>query len=242
MLMAAPMRWAPTCGRAHLQRHHGGVKSAHAPLSRFPDPRSAPADAPLAWGGDLDPETLLDAYRHGIFPWPAPDGAIYWWSPDPRALIPPARVHVSRSLRRTLRSDRFHCTQDTAFADVVAGCAGQRAGGTWITPAMAQAYLRLHQLGHAHSVEVWDAGGALVGGIYGVAVGAVFSGESMFHRATDASKVALVELAARLQAAGFWLLDAQLPTPHLASMGAVAVPRSAFLTLLGVAALVPVAL
>lgn len=207
--------------------------------SRFPDPRSAPADAPLAWGGDLEPETLLDAYRHGIFPWPTSDGAICWWSPDPRALIPLARVHVSRSLRRTLRSGRFQCTQDTAFAEVVAGCADRWPDGTWITPAIARAYSRLHQLGHAHSVEVWDADGALVGGIYGVAVGAAFSGESMFHRATDASKVALVELAARLQAGGFRLLDAQLPTPHLASMGAVAVPRSVFLRLLGMAAVVP---
>ncbi|MGH8903532.1 MAG: leucyl/phenylalanyl-tRNA--protein transferase [Egibacteraceae bacterium] len=203
--------------------------------SRFPDPWSAPADAPLAWGGNLQPETLLDAYRHGIFPWPASDGTILWWSPDPRAVFPLDGIHVSRSLRRTLRSGRFRCTQNTAFADVVAACADRRAEGTWITPGMAQAYIRLHQLGHAHSVEVWDAGGALAGGIYGVAVGAAFSGESMFHRATDASKVALVELAARLRAGGFRLLDAQLPTPHLMSMGAVAVSRSAFLELLGVA-------
>jgi leucyl/phenylalanyl-tRNA--protein transferase len=210
--------------------------------SRFHDPRSAPADAPLAWGGDLEPETLLDAYHHGIFPWPTSDEMISWWSPDPRALLPLDGIHVSRSLRRTLRSGRFHCTQDTAFADVIAGCADRRTDGTWITPAMVRAYTRLHQLGHAHSVEVWDADGALVGGIYGVAVGAAFSGESMFHRATDSSKVALVELATRLRAGGFRLLDAQLPTPHLASMGAVTVPRSVFLTLLNVAAVVPAVL
>ncbi|MGH8898888.1 MAG: leucyl/phenylalanyl-tRNA--protein transferase [Egibacteraceae bacterium] len=210
--------------------------------SRFPDPWSAPADAPLAWGGDLEPETLLDAYRHGVFPWPASDGTICWWSPDPRALLPLDGIHVSRSLRRTLRSGRFRCTQDAAFADVVAGCADRGSNGTWITSAMARAYTRLHELGHAHSVEVWNADGALVGGIYGVAAGAAFSGESMFSRATDASKVALVDLSGRLRAGGFRLLDAQLPTPHLASMGAVAVPRSVFLRLLGVATASPAAL
>ncbi|MGH8885732.1 MAG: leucyl/phenylalanyl-tRNA--protein transferase [Egibacteraceae bacterium] len=189
-----------------MVRHH---------RSRFPDPWSAPADAPLAWGGDLKPETLLDAYRHGVFPWPAADGTICWWSPDPRALLPLDGIHVSRSLRRTLRSSRFRCTQDTAFADVVAGCADRGPNGTWITPAMARAYARLHELGHAHSVEVWNADGALVGGIYGVAAGAAFSGESMFSRAADASKVALVDLSDRLRAGGFRLLDVQLPTPHL---------------------------
>lgn len=200
--------------------------------SRFPDPRSAPRDAPLAYGGDLQPKTLLDAYRHGIFPWPSWDGMLYWWSPDPRALFPLDGVHVSRSLRRTLRSGRFRCTADRAFAAVVAGCADRSGEGTWITPQMARAYQRLHKLGHAHSVEVWNTDGELVGGIYGVAVGAAFCGESMFHRATDASKVALVELTARLRAGGFQLFDAQLPTPHLESLGAVTMPRSAFLGLL----------
>jgi leucyl/phenylalanyl-tRNA--protein transferase len=218
-------------------RHHGGVRTVHR--SRFPNPRWVPADAPLAWDGDLEPETLLDAYRHGIFPWPVSDRTICWWSPDPRAVLPLDGIHVSRSLRRTLRSGRFLCTQDTVFAEVVACCADRRAEGTWITPAMVRAYIRLHQLGHAHSVEVWDAGGVLVGGIYGVAVGAAFSGESMFHRATDASKVALIELVARLRAGGFQLFDAQLPTPHLASMGAVVVPRSVFLRRLHVAAAIP---
>jgi leucyl/phenylalanyl-tRNA--protein transferase len=208
--------------------------------SRFPDPRSAPQDGPLAWGGDLSPETLLDAYRNGIFPWPTSERALYWWSPDPRALLPLGGVHVSRSLRRTLRSDRFHCTADTCFAEVVAACAAGRRGGTWITPAMAEAYIRLHDLEHAHSVEVWDAEGRLAGGIYGVAVGGAFSGESMFHRATDASKVALVELARRLEACGFRLFDVQLPTAHLESMGAVAVPRAHFLRLLRAAVDLPV--
>ncbi len=197
--------------------------------SRFPDPRSAPAGGPLAWGGDLCPETLLDAYRHGIFPWPTPDGTLTWWSPDPRALLPLGGVHVSRSLRRTLRSGRFHCTADTRFGEVVAACARDRPEGTWITEGMAKAYGRLHDLGHAHSVEVWDTERRLAGGIYGVTVGACFSGESMFHRATDASKVALVELARRLEERGFLMFDVQLPTEHLASMGAVAVDRRRFL-------------
>lgn len=197
--------------------------------SRFPDPRTAAGDSPLAWGGDLHPETLLDAYAHGIFPWPVRDGTLYWWSPDPRAVIPLNGLHISRSLRRALRSDRFRCTVDTAFAAVVASCADRPGEGTWITPAMAQAYCRLHDRGVAHSVEVWDQREDLVGGLYGVATGAVFSGESMFHRARDASKVALVETVARLNAGGFAVFDVQLQTPHLASMGAVQVPRGVFL-------------
>ncbi|MGH8908092.1 MAG: leucyl/phenylalanyl-tRNA--protein transferase [Egibacteraceae bacterium] len=208
--------------------------------SRFPDPRSAPADGPLAWGGDLLPETLLDAYRNGIFPWPTSDRTLYWWSPDPRAVLPLGGVHISRSLRRTLRSGRFHCTANTRFAEVIASCAHPRPDGTWITPAMITAYRRLHELGHAHSVEVWDTEGRLAGGIYGVAVGGAFSGESMFHRATDASKVALVELAQRLEARGFRLFDVQLPTDHLESMGAVSVARTHFLRLLRGAINLPV--
>lgn len=217
-------------------------------MSRFPDPRSAPADAPLAWGGDLQPATLLDAYACGIFPWPAPDGTLLWWSPDPRALIPlehpPSgdiasrsgpHLHVSRSLRRSLRSGRFTTTTDRAFALVMAGCAHRPGQGTWITSAMAAAYHRLHELGHAHSIEVWDADGRLVGGVYGVTVGAAFMGESMFHRASDASKVALVRLVQHLRARGFVLFDAQLPTEHLRRMGAVTTPRAAFLDRLAAA-------
>lgn len=202
--------------------------------SRFPDPRTAPTDGPLAVGGDLDPGTLLDAYRHGIFPWPAADdpATVWWWSPDPRAVFPDARIHVSRSLRRRLRSGRWRTTVDADFGAVVAACADRPGEGTWITDAMAVAYRRLHALGHAHSVEVWDAGGALVGGVYGVAVGAAFCGESMFHRRTDASKVALAALSERLIERGFALLDAQLPTAHLTSLGAVALRRVEFLQLL----------
>jgi leucyl/phenylalanyl-tRNA---protein transferase len=202
--------------------------------SRFPDPATAPADAPLAWGGDLEPGTLLDAYRHGIFPWPS-GGELFWWSPDPRAVIPLDGLHVSRSLRRTLRAGRFSVSVDTACGDVIAACAQRPGEGTWITAPMVAAYTRLHTLGHVHSVEAWDRAGRLVGGLYGVAVGAAFSGESMFHRVSDASKVALVHLVARLRTRGFVLLDAQLPTPHLERLGAQAIPRTRFLGLLAAA-------
>lgn len=207
------------------------------PGSRFPDPHDAPPDAPLAVGGDLRPSTLVDAYRHGIFPWPTDDGELWWWSPDPRALLPLDGPKVSRSLRRTLRSGRLRCTVDAAFGEVVAGCA-DRPGGTWILPAMRRAYRRLHDLGHAHSVEVWE-GDALVGGLYGVTAGAAFTGESMFHRVSDASKVALVHLLTHLRERGFTVCDAQLPTPHLVSMGAHVVPRSEFLARLEVAVAQP---
>lgn len=203
------------------------------PSSRFPDPRRAAGDAPVAAGGDLEPETLLDAYRHGIFPWPLDAGhgpaPLLWWSPDPRAVIPLDGLHVSRTLARTLRRRVLTCAVDTDFDGVVAACADRPGEGTWITPAMAVAYGRLHRLGAAHSVEVRDAGGTLVGGVYGVTVGAAFCAESMFSRVTDASKVALVALVAQLRADGFALLDAQLPTPHLERMGAVALPRAVYL-------------
>lgn len=195
---------------------------------RFPDPREAPGEEPLAYGGDLEPETLLDAYTHGIFPWPDEGGRLWWWSPDPRAILPLDGFHASRSLRRTLRSGRFRCTEDTAFTQVVRSCA-ERPEGTWIVPALARAFQRMHELGHAHSVEVWDADGRLVGGLYGLAVGGAFMAESMFHRADDASKVALWHLTERLRAREFALLDVQLPTEHLASLGAVTVSRAAYL-------------
>jgi len=196
--------------------------------SRFPDPRTAPGDEPVAWGGDLEPATLLDAYSHGIFPWPS-HGTIYWWSPDPRAVFPLDRIHVSRSLRRTRRQGRLRCTVDADFRGVITGCAHRPGEGTWITPAMVQAYRRLHELGYAHSVETWAEDGELVGGVYGIALGGAFMGESMFARVSDASKVALVHLAERLHAGGFVLLDAQVPNPHLQSLGAMAMPRASFL-------------
>jgi leucyl/phenylalanyl-tRNA--protein transferase len=201
--------------------------------SRFPDPSRCPGDAPLAWGGDLRPSTLLDAYRHGIFPWPSGDGTVFWWSPDPRAVIPLGGLRVSRSLRRTLRAGRLRCTVDQAFAAVVSGCADRPGEGTWITPRMRAAYCELHDRGYAHSVETWDVTSRrLVGGLYGVTLGGAFMGESMFHRVTDASKVALVTLVERLRERGFVLLDAQVPTPHLRSLGAVDLPRAEFLALL----------
>ena len=195
--------------------------------SRFPDPRTVPADAPFAYGENYDATLLLDAYRHGIFPWPVED-EVYWWSPDPRAVIPLDGLRISRSLRHTLRSGRFRCTVDQAFRAVMAGCATDRDEESWITPAYMEGYGRLHDLGAAHSVEVWS-GEELVGGLYGVTVGGAFTGESMFHRRPDASKVALVALRDHLVERGFGLLDAQLPTDHLATMGAVTIPRSEFL-------------
>lgn len=250
MPTAGRMPWAARCAdlpgpSAGDRRHRRGTYPCRVTcgLSRFPEPRDAPGDAPLAVGGDLRPETLIDAYGHGVFPWPSGGWAepLWWWSPDPRAVFPDASVHVSRSLRRTLRQGRFETTVDEAFADVVAACADRPGEGTWITPDMAEAYAELHELGFAHSVEVWDASGELVGGVYGVAVGAAFCGESMFHRATDASKVALARLSERLLARGLWLFDAQLPTPHLARLGAQALPRTRFLADLAAARRLPVA-
>lgn len=195
----------------------------------FPDPGESDEDGVLGVGADLAPSTLVDAYRRGIFPWPHPGVPLPWFSPDPRGVIELDELHCSRSLRRTLRRSGWTTTVDVAFAEVVRACAGDRGDeGTWITPEMARAYGRLHALGWAHSLEVWE-GTALVGGIYGVQLGGVFTGESMFHRRTDASKAALVDLAARLRAAGGRLLDVQLVTEHLARMGASSVPRAWFL-------------
>ena len=202
---------------------------------RFPDPATAGEEGLVGIGADLEPATLLDAYRRGIFPWPHPGAPLPWFSPDPRGVIPLDGLVVSRSLRARLRRSGWETTVDRAFAAVVAGCADRpgalRDGGTWITPPMRAAYLRLHDLGLAHSLEVWADGG-LVGGLYGVGVGGVFTGESMFHLATDASKVALVDLVARLVEAGGRLIDVQMVTPHLASLGARDLPRADFLDLL----------
>jgi len=208
---------------------------------RFPDPRRADANGLLAAGGDLEPATLLTAYRQGVFPWPADGVDLLWWSPDPRAVLPPAGVHVSRSLARTLRRGRFRVTIDAAFEDVVAGCAERRGAdeATWITPGIRDAYARLHRLGWAHSVEVW-ADGALAGGLYGVSIGALFAAESMFHRVSDASKVALVALAQHARAVGVQLVDVQMPTPHLESLGAVTISREQYLHALALAVARPV--
>lgn len=195
----------------------------------FPPPGEADPDGLLALGADLEPSTLVAAYRLGIFPMPI-DGVaeIAWFSPDPRGIVPLETFAPSRSLRRSAR--RFSVTADRAFADVVAGCADPRRPGGWITPAIRAAYVRLHDLGWAHSIEVWDADGALAGGLYGVEIGGLFAAESKFHRRTDASKVALAALVERLRAAGGpRLLDVQWTTPHLRTLGAVDVPREEYL-------------
>ncbi|MGH7818946.1 MAG: leucyl/phenylalanyl-tRNA--protein transferase, partial [Candidatus Binatia bacterium] len=167
------------------------------------------------------------AYRRGIFPWPDREGELLWWSPDPRAVLPLEDFHESRSLRRTRRRGRLRVTWDTCCTEVIRGCA-DRAEGTWIVPDMLRAYARLHELGWVHSVEVWS-GERLAGGLYGVAIGGFFAAESMFHRETDASKIALAELVDRLRARGLRLLDVQFRTPHLASLGAVEIPRDRYL-------------
>jgi len=187
-------------------------------------------DGLLAAGADLSPARLLDAYRRGIFPWFGEDDPLLWWSPDPRMVLWLHRLHVSRSLRRTMRSGRYTVTLDTAFDAVMAGCAAPRrdGDGTWITEAMTEAYRRLAALGYAHSVETW-LDGRLVGGLYGVAIGRMFFGESMFSRSDDASKVAIVALVRQLGRWGFELVDCQMSTSHLASLGAHEIPRAEFL-------------
>jgi leucyl/phenylalanyl-tRNA--protein transferase len=181
----------------------------------------------VATGGDLSPRRLLHAYRHGIFPWYNEDETILWWSPDPRAIFELDGLHVSRRLRRTARSGRFTVTVNRAFAQVIRHCA-ERSEGTWITADMISAYEKLHRLGHAHSVEVWHSS-ILAGGLYGVAVGGLFAGESMFTRVRDASKVALVFLVDRLQQRGFRLFDIQFVTEHTTGLGAVEIPRADYL-------------
>jgi len=184
----------------------------------------------LAAGGDLTPERLLAAYREGVFPWFGDEDPILWWSPDPRMVLYTNEVHVSRSLNKVIKTNRFRVTFDQAFREVIKGCAAARRDneGTWITQAMEEAYVRLAELGHAHSVEAWE-GDTLVGGLYGVALGRMFFGESMFTRVTDASKVSLVTLARQLERWTMPLIDCQMSTPHLASLGARDVPRTDFL-------------
>ena len=191
-------------------------------------PELGPGDAPLGVGGDLDAATLVRAYSEGVFPWFSHGDPVLWWSPDPRGIFELDGLHVSRRLQRTIRSGTFAVTVDRCFADVMRACGEGRGEGTWITPEMLAAYTELHRRGHAHSLEVWK-GGALAGGIYGVSVGGLFAGESMFHRVTDASKVALVKLAERLAERGYTLFDTQMVTDHTTAMGAVEIPRAAYL-------------
>lgn len=210
----------------------GGPKLPGPARWRFPDPAQADAEGIVGLGADLAPETLVHAYREGIFPWPHPGMPLPWFSPDPRGVLRPEEIRIPRSLRRSLRRSGWETTVDRAFGAVIAACAEARSeAGTWITARMRNAYVRLHQLGWAHSLEVWS-GDELVGGLYGVQLGAVFTGESMFHRVTDASKVALVDLADRFRGAGGVLIDVQLTTAHLAMLGAHDVPRAEFLRLL----------
>jgi len=207
---------------------------------QFPPAELASPSGLLAVGGDLSPRRLLLAYRAGIFPWYAENEPILWWSPDPRCLLFPAELHVSRSMQKVLRQRRFSVTYDRAFPAVIKACSEPRRtqAQTWITAAMIEAYCRLHELGFAHSVEVWREG-RLAGGLYGVSLGCCFFGESMFSRESNASKAALIDLTSRLGALGFRFLDCQLSSRHLQSMGARLVPRRTFLALLAEACRVP---
>ncbi|MFP5333318.1 MAG: leucyl/phenylalanyl-tRNA--protein transferase [Acidimicrobiia bacterium] len=193
----------------------------------FPDPRLAGLDDCIAVGGDLAPGTILHAYRHGLFPMHLPDGRLGWWSPSARGVIPVDGLRVTRSLRRSLR--RYRVTVDEDFEQVVDGCADPDRPGAWINDEIRTAYVELHRLGWAHSVETWS-GARLVGGFYGLAIGAAFFGESMFHRERDASKVALVRFVHRFAATGGELLDVQWATDHLRSLGAVEFTRHEYLT------------
>ncbi|HEY8587417.1 MAG TPA: leucyl/phenylalanyl-tRNA--protein transferase [Rhodanobacter sp.] len=201
-------------------------------LDHFPDPRLALTDPNglLAFGGDLSPTRLLAAYARGIFPWFGEREPILWWSPDPRCVFHTDSLHIHRSLRRQLRGKRWQLTVDHAFEQVICACAGPRAreSGTWLVPAMIDAYVHLHELGHAHSVEVWEDA-RLVGGIYGVAVGRLFCGESMFSAESGGSKLALMGLAGLLRELEFPLLDTQVSNPHTLGLGAIEIPRTAFL-------------
>lgn len=194
----------------------------------FPDPRQADEDGLVAVGADLSAERLITAYRSGIFPWTVKP--VTWWSPDPRGIFELGQLHVSRSLARAIRRAPFQVTHDQAFRQVMEGCAAPADGrrDTWISPEFIEAYTRLHQLGFAHSFECWQET-KLVGGIYGVAVGGLFAGESMFHLASDASKIALYHLHEHLVRQDFELFDIQMVTPITAQLGAVQIPRSAYL-------------
>ena len=200
--------------------------------SRFPPVEKALSNPNglIAAGGDLSPERLLAAYRKGIFPWYGEGEPILWWSPDPRMVLFPSELKISRSLAKKLRTGHYEVRADSAFAQVMAGCAAPRGerGGTWINGEMQAAYLRLHEQGYAHSVETW-IDGELKGGLYGIAIGRAFYGESMFARASDASKIALAHLCRHLEQLGFAVIDCQMTTAHLASLGAREIGRREFI-------------
>jgi leucyl/phenylalanyl-tRNA---protein transferase len=216
-----------------------GLRPAEPPPSRwsFPSPEVADEHGLVCAGGDLEPGTLLQAYRNGLFPMPL-HGTIGWWSPEPRGVLPLDRIRVTRSLRRSCR--RFEVRIDGAFSEVVHACADPCRPHGWIDAGIVEAYEHLHGLGWAHSVETWSQG-ELVGGLYGVAIGGFFAGESMFHRRPDASKVALVALVEGLRTTGGRLLDVQWATPHLVTLGAVEIDRARYLKLVREAVSLPVA-
>ncbi len=208
--------------------------TGYLPPYKFPDPRNAPGDRPIAAGGDLNEPTLLHAYSRGIFPWYDENTPILWWSPDPRVVLYPGYLRVTRSLSRVIRSGRFGIRFDGNFESVIRYCAEvprKAQSGTWITGEMIEAYIRLHQSGYAHSVETY-MDGELCGGLYGVSLGGIFFGESMFHLVRDASKVALYCLVQRLLEWNFDLIDVQQSTGHMRRMGAVEIPRDEFLDIL----------
>lgn len=213
------------------ERRPAVIRPGSAPW--FPHPDDADPDGLVAIGGDLDEERLLLAYDLGLFPWYDSGIPPLWWSPDPRCVLDLETLHVSSSMRRELRRGRYRVSWNRAFGDVMQGCS-ERAVGTWILPETVEAYTRLHEHGHAHSIEVWhDA--SLVGGLYGVQRGGLFAAESMFHRETNASKVALIAAVRSLFRTGIMLFDVQLPTAHLRSLGAYCIPRSEYLARLRVA-------
>lgn len=198
------------------------------PSFNFPNPSLADPDGLLAVGGNLEPETLLSAYQQGIFPWFDEDTPILWWSPDPRAILEFDNLYISKRLARTIRTNKFQVTFNQDFDAVVKGCTYRPEEGTWITPEVANAYGEFHRRGHAHSVEVWQQG-VLVGGLYGVAIGGLFAGESMFSTVSDASKIALVALVSRLKEKGYQLFDLQIINEHTSMMGATEIPRDDYL-------------
>lgn len=202
--------------------------SKHCPRVPWVPPEQADADGFVGLGGNLSAPCLLRAYSEGIFPWYNEGDPILWWSPQPRAIFELDRFHISHRLARTIRSGKFRITFNTDFAAVIRGCA-ERAEGTWITRDMTAAYERLHELGHAHSVESWFEG-ELAGGVYGVAIGSFFAAESMFYRRSDGSKVALAGLVERLKDRGYDLLDTQFVTEHTRMLGATQIARSEYLT------------
>jgi len=205
------------------------------PETQFPSPDSASEEGLVAVGGEITTVRVLSAYRQGIFPWYSEDQPVLWWSPEPRAVLYPENIKISRSLKKTLRKQVFRVTADQAFNEVIRGCAGPRiqspGGGTWITDEMMLTYTQLHQMGYVHSVEVWHDE-KLVGGLYGLALGSAFFGESMYSHAPDASKVALVHLAKIAASHGIDFIDCQLPTEHLSRMGAINISRKEYLEIL----------